>query len=102
MPERLKKFLKLHDELRDKVPDSVECARKLAEFVGDPKAEDPEEIWRVLWDKPLYANVSVNVADDWKAQIGPGWRALGCNGAAIRTNSGFAGIVWGRNTSASK
>lgn len=71
MPERLKKFLKLHDELRDKVPDSVECARKLAEFVGDPKAEDPEEIWRVLWDKPLYANVSVNVADDWKAQIGP-------------------------------
>ena len=71
MPEQLREFLKLHDELKERFPGRVESKREVAENVGDPKAEDPEETWRVLWGKPHYTRVHVKIGEGWKDQIAP-------------------------------
>lgn len=88
MPEPLDRFLRLHDELRERFPKSIEDACELAKSTVDPKTECPEEMWGILWDKPLFANVRVAGGVNWRKQIEsemPGaWRTWGTDIDAFR------------------
>lgn len=53
----------LLSRLTQDFPDSASAAKKLASEVVDPAKASPNQIWNVLWDKPLYANMKVSIAD---------------------------------------
>jgi hypothetical protein len=80
-------FLALHDRLSAHHPDAIREAETLAATTVDPQTATADEIWRVLWDKPLYANARVNVAKRWVAEIGAemqdAWRVLGSDPAVF-------------------
>lgn len=93
-PHRL--FLALHDRLRDLHPDAIQEARLLAASTVDPLTAGPDAIWRVLWDKPLYANARVEVAKRWVADIeqemAGAWKVLGANPAVFRIRQVWPGV----------
>lgn len=89
-------FLVLHDRLRDLHPDAIQEARDLAASTVDPRIAGPDAIWRVLWDKPLYANARVNVAKRWVADIetdmAGAWKILGADPAVFRIRQVLPGV----------
>ena len=62
-------FLKLHDRLAALHPDAIAEAKALAAATVDPRTATTDDIWRIIWDKPLFANARVNVAKRWVANI---------------------------------
>ena len=62
-------FLKLHDRLAYLHPDAITEAKALAAATVDPQTATADEVWRVIWDKPLFANARVDVAKRWVANI---------------------------------
>jgi hypothetical protein len=53
----------------------------------DPRTATVEEAWRVIWDKPLFAHVLVEVGEAWVAQVEPfmpaAWETWGRDGGAV-------------------
>lgn len=89
-------FLALHERLAILHPDAILEAKALAATTVDPKTATPDEIWRVLWDKPLYANARVDVAKRWVANINDdmngAWRILGADPAVFTIRQTRPGI----------
>ena len=83
-----KLFLTLHDRLSELHPDAIQEAKTLALNTIDPRIAEPDTIWRVLWDKPLFANARVEVAKRWVAGIEPemagAWKILGADPAVFK------------------
>jgi hypothetical protein len=69
MPSPQTRFIALHDRLCAEHPDAIREAKRLAAATVDPRTATADAIWRVLWDKPLYANTRVQVADRWVASV---------------------------------
>lgn len=78
---RLDLFLELHDELVEQHPKSINEARRLAKRTVDPATASEEKIWRILWDKPLFANARVKTAERWvdsiEAEMDSSWETWG-------------------------
>lgn len=77
------RFLCLQSRLATLHPDAVREATALASSTVDPRTADAEAIWRVLWDKPLFANARVAVAGRWvagiEAEMQGAWRTWGAD-----------------------
>lgn len=75
------RFLELHDQLVEERPKSINEARRLAKEKVDPTSASEGEIWRILWDKPLFANVRVKTAERWvnsiEAEMEDNWQIWG-------------------------
>jgi hypothetical protein len=52
-------------------PAEVDEARALADKLVDPLTASADEIWPVLWDKPLYAYTRVKIADGYVEKLTP-------------------------------
>jgi hypothetical protein len=61
--DAIAQFRELRSKLAQQYPDAATEASHLASDVVDPRSADAERIWRVMWDKPLYANTKVSIAD---------------------------------------
>jgi hypothetical protein len=94
MPHTL--FLTLHDRLAKLHPDAIAEAKTLAASTVDPRDATPDVIWRVLWDKPLFANARVEVAKRWVAEIEPemagAWQVLGKDPAVFNIRQVRPGV----------
>ena len=64
-------YMSLATQLGDKFPDAIADAKALAAAVVDPNTATAEQIWPVLWDKPLYANTRVDIATKKIAAVSP-------------------------------
>ena len=77
----LDRFLELHDQLAEQHPKSICDARRLAKKTVDPASASERKIWRILWDKPLFANARVKTAKRWvdsiKAEMKDSWKTWG-------------------------
>ena len=89
-------FLALHDRLRAHHPDAIREAETLAATTVDPQTATADEIWRVLWDKPLFANARVEVAKRWVAEIEQemvgAWKVLGADPAVFNIRQVRPGV----------
>lgn len=89
-------FLALHDRLREQHPDAISEAEMLAANTVDPRTAGPDAVWRVLWDKPLFANARVEVAKRWVAEIEPemagAWKVLGADPAVFNIRQVRPGV----------
>lgn len=60
-------------------------AERLRDSVVDPRTADAESCWAVMWNKPLYANMYVEVAERHENALAPvmsgAWRFLGIDTA---------------------
>lgn len=74
-------FFSLKDRLADKYPCVLSEADSLAESIVDPRSATADEVWSILWDKPLYANVKVEIALQWIKTLRegaiPDWHIMG-------------------------
>lgn len=61
----------LHHQLSARHPEEISAAKSLAVQVVDPLTATAEEIWPVLWDKPLYANTKVSIGEKAIAKLRP-------------------------------
>ena len=77
----LDRFLELHDQLKEERLGCIEEAACLAGSTTDPAKATEHEIWSVLWDKPLYANVRVVTGQGWadaiRAEMMDAWLTWG-------------------------
>lgn len=64
-------FRKYEAILSDRYPAKIAEAKLLADKIVDPNGSDANSVWSVLWDKPLFANTRVSVAERWCAQLNP-------------------------------
>lgn len=91
-----KLFLILHDRLSELHPDAIDEAKTLALNTVDPRTAGPDAIWRVLWDKPLFANARVEVAKRWVAEIEQemvgAWKVLGADPAVFNIRQVRPGV----------
>lgn len=82
------RFVILHRLLVERHPHSIAEAEALAASTVDVSSADADAIWRVLWDKPLFANARVDVAKRWTASLEPdmhgAWRTWGADTFMIR------------------
>lgn len=82
------RFLALHDTLRTHHPDAIEEANRLAAATIDPRFANAESIWGLLWNKPLYANARVSVAQRWvediRAEMDGAWKFIGADPLVFR------------------
>ncbi|MXX89840.1 MAG: hypothetical protein F4213_17965, partial [Boseongicola sp. SB0677_bin_26] len=62
-------FLDLHEQLAEEHPRHIDKARCLAKETLNPNSAMEGDVWRILWDKPLYANVRVETAERWANSI---------------------------------
>ncbi|MYA88095.1 MAG: hypothetical protein F4X97_06530 [Boseongicola sp. SB0662_bin_57] len=65
----LSRFLELHDLLAEQHPKSIDKAKGFAGSTIDPNSAMESEVWRILWDKPLFANARVKTAKGWRSSI---------------------------------
>jgi hypothetical protein len=74
-------FIKLQEQLLQEHPGSHDEATQLADSVVMCQHANADDIWKVLWDKPLYANAKVSVARRWADALEPdmkdAWRTWG-------------------------
>lgn len=61
-----RQYRKLRSELVQQFPAAAAMATQLASEIVDPRTADPDRMWSVIWDKPLYANTRVSSADRTK------------------------------------
>ena len=77
----LDRFRKWHDMLGEWTP--IKEAECLAKETVCPKTAGAKEIWKILWDKPLFTNVSAEVGEHWRDQIAcrmsGAWREWGAD-----------------------
>ncbi len=73
-PSVLERFSNYEELLRTEYPQSVERAKELAEAVVDPRRAGPDDCWRVLWNKPLYANQREENGTRTEKEIAPSMR----------------------------
>lgn len=89
-------FLAAVDGLDRSYPQVRQHADALAGAVVDPREADAEQIWSVLWDKPLYANARVATADRWVAALRDdmtgAWRRWGADSRLFRIERVGPGI----------
>jgi len=89
-------FLVLHDRLADLHPGAILEAKALAAATVDPLTATADAVWRVLWDKPLYANNRVQVADrlvgSIQAEMPGAWRIWGADPATFVIRQSCPGI----------
>lgn len=83
------KYIDLETKLRQRAPDLVEFAHRLAADIEDPRTATTEQCWRHIWNKPLFANMKVATGLKWCDKIAPfmdkGWLTWGQpNGAVFR------------------
>ena len=62
-------FIELQEKLIRERPEAHEEATHLANRVVLCKNANADRIWKVLWNKPLYANARVSVARNWADQL---------------------------------
>lgn len=65
------KFLDLESQLREQAPEQIQNAKDYAASITDPEASDADKCWRVIWDKPLFANARVSVAEQIVKEFEP-------------------------------
>lgn len=82
------RFLALHDILSSRHPNAIEEAKMLAASTIDPRFASADAVWDVLWNKPLYANARVPVANRWveeiRADMKGAWEIMGADPAVFR------------------
>ena len=77
------RFLELHDRLAEIHPKSINKAKRLAKETLNPRTAKEGKVWRILWDKPLFANVRIKTAKGWikcikkEMKKEDSWRTLG-------------------------
>lgn len=85
-------FRKYETILTDRCPAKIAEAKQLAEKIVDSSGSDADMVWSVLWDKPLFANTRVPVAERWCAELNPqmvgAWRLLGKSDHFMVTKTG--------------
>lgn len=63
-------------------------AERLRDAVVDPAEADAEKVWRVLWDKPLYAATRVKAAENNIAMLEPhmagAWARIGLDATVMQ------------------
>jgi hypothetical protein len=64
-------FVKLQEQLIQEHPEAHDEATRLADSVVMCQHANADQIWKVLWDKPLYANAKVSVARRWADALEP-------------------------------
>ena len=64
-------FVKFQEQLIDQHPEAHDEATRLADSVVMCQRANADSIWKVLWDKPLYANAKVSVARRWADALEP-------------------------------
>lgn len=76
-------FKTLESGLARHSSEMMTLAHALGQNVKDPASTGPEECWRLIWDKPLYANTRAAGAERKIEQMGPlfvgAWRRVGLN-----------------------
>ncbi len=76
-----REFLQLRDQLDSKFPDAKLEADSLSKNVQDVATATAEQIWARLWDKPIYAFRSIDVAKRWVNAISDdmldAWKRMG-------------------------
>ncbi|MET1755535.1 hypothetical protein ABVV53_08690 [Novosphingobium sp. RD2P27] len=93
-------FRRIELRMQAECPDMVRDAEELAADIGKPERDGPSEVWRHMWNKPLFANTMVQIGLNWVAQLTPFvegdlWRQWGdptrpyltLNGPANRNDS---------------
>ncbi|MFN3225098.1 MAG: hypothetical protein ACE360_02465 [Hyphomicrobiales bacterium] len=74
-------FEKLHKTLRSQHSNIVNRALKLQNDVVSPATTDPEQVWSIFWDKPLWAARKFEPIEKLVEEIGPEtvglWREWG-------------------------
>jgi hypothetical protein len=90
------RFMALHTRLATLHPDAIREAQALAAATVNPATASPDAIWRVLWDKPLYANARVSLATRWVAEIEQemkdAWKILGADPKVFRIRHVTPGV----------
>lgn len=75
------KFRRLERRLGQTHPAARAMAEQLSRDIVDPRIADADAIWRHAWNKPLYANTKVAIADRYVERIEEwmegGWRTWG-------------------------
>ena len=96
-PMSCDQFNELHARLAARFPEDIGKAQSLAASTVDPRTATAEAIWGVLWDKPLYANARVAVAERWVASIAPempgAWQTWGADAAVFCIHQDEPGVV---------
>ena len=66
----VEEFHRLKEDLEVKSSSSVKEAKRLASnWIIEVEQANAEECWKVLWDKPLYSNISVGVANRMRKNL---------------------------------
>lgn len=83
--EIVARFRALEAELAARHPDARRDAEALARQVVDPVTASADEVWRRAWDKPLFANMQVPLAEAAVAKLEHymqgAWRTWGVPGS---------------------
>jgi hypothetical protein len=69
--EIAQRYEALQKELASRYPNLWEEALELGRKVADPSTANAEMLWTKIWDKPLYTNTTVAIANSKKAQLLP-------------------------------
>jgi hypothetical protein len=74
-------FKTLETGLAQHSPEMMDLARTLGDRVKNPSCTGPEDCWRLIWDKPLYANTRASGAERKIEHMEPplvgAWRRMG-------------------------
>jgi hypothetical protein len=77
----VKMFNRLHEALAKRYPDEIASAKALGRNAVEAANGSAEECWRLIWPKPLYANSTVEIAEEKIGALYPfmdaAWRHLG-------------------------
>ena len=75
------RFLELERLLEEIAPNQIAEAQNLAATVVDPAQADADQIWEVIWNKPLFANMRVDTAIKKYSSLQPlmknAWQTIG-------------------------
>lgn len=81
----LELFGSLEKELLRRHPEVLEDSLQLQQAIVPPTCRDPDAFWKIIWEKPLYANTRVANASKQIAALAPllqpGWRTIGTPGS---------------------
>lgn len=81
-------FRRLRDELFRKHPEAEHEAGGLAESVLDATSASADEVWRIVWQRPIYAGRHVKAANNWIArlenELDGAWRQIASTPDAFR------------------
>jgi|LSQX01.2.fsa_nt_gb hypothetical protein len=67
----VRRFLTLNSILAESHPHAIHEAEDLSHRIVDAERGDINQVWSVLWNKPLFSNARVEVAGKWCDVLGP-------------------------------